>query len=190
MRALTFSFRSGRPQLGTSSSVGGRGPLRGGRAELERPANEALDDRPLGVGRGAKRYEARVLASALQQAAPVVELAPAVEKHRRMIGERADSHDVRAVDGVTHDLPHGAARPWWQAAIGDLIRLRSDFFDDLDRRLDRRTYRRRNLLELLGERELRWRHSAQILVAPVRSTTRPGSHPPRRAPTSYVLSKN
>src|SRR5919204_4913502 len=111
-------------------------------------ANESLDGRPLNIGRRAQRDEPELLAPALQELARVVELAPAVEIDRRVIGIGADPHDVRTADGIARDLPHRSVRAWWLAAIGDLVGPGSDLHDRSARSYDGWADLRRQLSKL------------------------------------------
>src|SRR5258708_40323988 len=79
--------------------------------ELESPPHQFLEGRQLRVGWGAQRDEPAFLSIPLEELAPVVQLAAAVEVEGRMLGEGPDSEDGRAVHGVEEEFPHVSRVP-------------------------------------------------------------------------------
>src|SRR5438034_1397105 len=86
----------------------------------------------------------------VSQAAAVVELAAAVEEHRRVASEGPYAHDRLSVDRVADELPHHRLRARLRHAVRDLFGTRSRGLHDMDRGFHDRPHRGRHPLELLS----------------------------------------
>src|SRR5438132_999969 len=83
--------------------------------EREGPSDDSLHGGSRRVGGRSQADESRVLATALENSARIVQFSAAVEEERGVRGERAYARDVVAADRISRELPHRAFRTRWLA---------------------------------------------------------------------------